>query len=200
MKIDLNHLDETIAECSRLVASSEESQSTLDRLLEFRAFLESTPETALEAYHELLEKLPMDGEDPVLIVLKGQLLIEKLVRKFIATRLSNPEALEKKVRFSAAQCISLGEAMCLQQDEPKWLWAQVRELNSIRNQLAHSFIEDKTEERIARFIETISEKQELTNKTLTGAISRIYGMLRGLNDGAEAGQMGSQKVKPTDQR
>jgi len=76
--------------------------------------------------------------------------------------------------------------MCLKNDDPAWLWLQVRELNTIRNKLAHSFIDENLEVRISKFIVTIADKQNLQNQTITSVISRIYGMLKGLCDLAES--------------
>lgn len=186
MKIDLEHMDKTIAECRRAVECGEESQESLDKILRFRAFLELNSEGQVEGLFDLVDHLPEEGEDAVLIVLKGHLLIEKQVRRFVASHMRNPRAFDK-VLFSAAQSIALGEALCPEDVDSKWMWGRVRKLNAIRNQLAHSFPEEGMNEKIRSFIDSIHERQDLKNKTLKGAISRIYTMLLGLNKKTEGG-------------
>ena len=183
--LSLELLDKDIAECAVYVKAGKENQSTLDKLLSLREDLRNRSEADWLAYNELVEHLPPDDADPLLIILKGHLLIEKLIRKFICSRLLNPEPFEKR-GFGVAQCIAIAESMCLKNDDPAWLWIQVRELNTIRNKLAHSFIDENLEERISRFIATIANKQHLHNQTITSVISRIYGMLKGLCDLAES--------------
>lgn len=179
--LSLDLLDKHIAECREYVDAGKEEQSTLDFFLNLKRDLEHATEDDWEAYNELANRLPDKDADPVLIILKGQLLLEKQVRKFIDSRLPNPDALEKQ-QFSAAQCIALAESMCLDQDKPRWLWAQIRELNSIRNKMAHSLEIESLEKRINNFVSTISNAQKLENKSLINAISRLYGMLKGLCD------------------
>ncbi len=177
--ISLESLDETICECREHVKAGKEDPKTLEFFLSLRQDLEKATPEDWAAYNELSEHLPKDDADPVLIILKGHLLIERLVRKFIRSRLPNPEAFDKG-QFSAAACISLGESMCLKNKEPEWLWRQVKELNSIRNKLAHNLDYKSVEPRINNFVTTISNNQKLENKDLTNAIARLYGMMKGL--------------------
>ncbi|SBS35364.1 hypothetical protein MAQ5080_03149 [Marinomonas aquimarina] len=72
--------------------------------------------------------------------------------------------------------------MCLKNKEPEWLWRQVKELNSIRNKLAHNLDYGSVEPRVKSFISTIANAQNLENRTITSAIARLYGMLKGLCD------------------
>lgn len=183
--LNLELLDRHIAECRKYVEEGKEKQSTLDSLLATKEDLKDANETDWAAYNELVDHLPNDDADPILIILKGQLLIEKLVRRFILSRLPTPEVFEKQ-SFTAAQCVAIAESMCLNNEEPKWLWAQIREINTIRNKLAHSFIDENLEKRISNFITTIANNQALHNRTITGVISRLYGMLKGLCDIAKS--------------
>lgn len=185
--LSLELLDKNIAECKEYVDDGKEEQSTLDFLLKLREDLANSNEADWEAYNELTNHLPNEDADPVLIILKGQLLLERLVRIFIASRLPNPEALDKQ-QFSAAHCIAIAESMCLDNDEPRWLWAQIKELNTIRNKLAHSLENEKVEVRINNFVTTVSNAQNLQSKTLTSVISRLYGMLKGICDLSESNE------------
>jgi hypothetical protein len=179
--LSLELLDKNIAECRQCVESGSEKQETLDFFLRLRKDLAHATPLDWDAYNELTDHLPDDDADPTLVILKGQLLIEKLTRKFVTSRLPNPLPLESQ-QLSAAQYIAIAESMCLANSEPKWLWAQVKELNSIRNKLAHTLESNKIDTRIDNFVTTFSRAQKLESKDLTTVISRLYGMLKGLCD------------------
>jgi hypothetical protein len=70
--------------------------------------------------------------------------------------------------------------MCLNKKEPEWLWKQIKELNAIRNKLAHTLDNEIIDKRIKSFVSTISNSQKLESKSLSSAISRLFGMLKGL--------------------
>jgi len=183
--LSLELLDEHIAECRKYVESGHEEQATLDELLRTREELADRTPADWAAYNELMDHLPQEGADPTLVILKGQLLLEKLTRKFVLSRLPNPSAFDT-MQWSAAQYIAIAESMCLASAESKWLWTQIRELNWIRNKLAHNINGGEFDARIRNFVTTVSRAQKLRSKTLTSVISRLYGMLMGLCDLAES--------------
>ena len=183
--LSLDILDKKISECRKYIQEGKEDKDTLDTLIELRHDLESATEDDWAAYNELTEHLPNESEDPALIILKGQLLIERQVRKFIDSRLPNPKAFQKQT-FNAAQCIAIAESMCLDRKEPEWLWKQVKELNVIRNKLAHTLGNENIDKRINSFVSTISNAQKLESKSISRAISRLYGMVKGLCDLSES--------------
>jgi hypothetical protein len=185
--LTLESLNEHIEQCRILVAKGEEQPEELEELLQLREDLKNEDERGWAAYNELVEHLPNDDQDPLLIILKGQLLIERLITRFIVSRLPNPEPFIK-LQLSSAQCIGIAESMCLSNKEPKWLWSQVKELNSIRNKLAHKLTDKSIEKRIESFVSTIANHEGLHNRTITGAISRLYGMLKGLCEVAESNE------------
>lgn len=182
---NLELLQKHISECRLLVAIGREKPETLKDLLELYEDLKDQDEIGWNAYNELVEHLPGDDQDPALVILKGQLLIERLMRRFISSRLPNPSPFQHS-QIKAADCIIIAESMCLPNKEPMWLWAQVKELNSIRNKLAHNLSDNKIEHRISNFVSTVANHTGLHSKTLTGAISRLYGMLKGLCEVAES--------------
>ncbi|WP_432773510.1 hypothetical protein [Francisella salimarina] len=183
--LDLDTLDKDIFECEKRVQDGGGCESTLEMLLKIRDDLKTATEEEWSAYNELVEHLPNENEDPILIILKGQLLIERKVRKFINSRLPNPDALQKQT-FSAAQCIAIAESMCLDQEEPVWLWKQIKELNAIRNKLAHTLNDENIDKRINSFVSTVNNVQKLNSKSIVGAIARLYGMLKGLCELSES--------------
>ena len=181
----LEKLDKHIAECRKYVEAGTEKQSVLDMCVALRHDLVNASEDDWTAYNELTDHLPSVNDDPALIILKGQLLIERQVRKFINSRLPNAKALEKQ-SFSAAQCIAIAESMCLDNKEPEWLWKQIKELNAIRNKYAHTLGDENIEKRINNLVSTVSNAQKLESKTIVGVISRLYGMLKGLCEVSES--------------
>lgn len=183
--LNLERLQAHISECRKLVASGNEKPETLKELLDLYEDLKDEDEIGWKAYNELVEHLPDNNQDPALIILKGQLLIERLIRRFISSRLPNPSPFQNS-QIKAADCIIIAESMCLPNDEPKWLWTQVKELNSIRNKLAHNLSDIKIDKRISNFVSTVANHTELHNRTLNSSISRIYGMLKGLCEVAES--------------
>jgi hypothetical protein len=164
--LSLELLDQNISECRAYVEAGKEDPTALEFLLKLREDLSHASKDDWYAFNELNEHLPDKNADPVLIILKGQLLLERLVQKFIDSRLPNPSALEKQ-QLTAAQSIALAESMCLPNDEPKWLWAQVRELNAIRNKLAHTLDSENIDKRISNFISTVSNAQNLRSKSIS---------------------------------
>ena len=191
--LTLDLLDKNISECRKYVEAGKEDPKTLEFLLNLRCDLENATQDDWIAYNELVDHLPDAEADPVLIILKGQLLIERLVRKFVLSRLPNPEAFSK-VQFTAAHCITIGESMCLKNEEPEWLWAQVRELNTIRNKLAHNLDYKSIEHRVNNFVSTIANAQKLENRTITGAIAKLYGMVKGLCDLSSSDEFRAFKI------
>lgn len=177
--LSLEHLDKHIAECKRLIEAGEEHKDTLTSLQSLRKNLATASEADWEVYNTMLMHLPDKEADIELIVLRGHLLIEKFVRTFIQSRLPNPAAFERG-RFDTFKCIALAESMCLDNKEPKWLWNQIRELNTIRNKLAHSLPNEEVEERIKKFVTTVSNNQNLKERHITNVIARLYGMMKGL--------------------
>ncbi len=183
--LSLELLDKNIAECREYVEAGKEDQSTLDFFLKLREDLADASEDDWVAFNELTHHLPDMDADPILIILKGQLLIEKRVRKFVDSRLPNPAALEKQ-QFSAAQCIAIAESMCLDNEKPSWLWKQIKELNTIRNKLAHNLENENIEVRISNFVSTVSNAKNLKSRSITSVIARLYGMLKGLCEISES--------------
>lgn len=85
---------------------------------------------------EFFDVLPRDG-DIVLLILKGHLLVEKQVRRFVHNHFPNQQAL-KGERWEASTMIAMGKAHCEGgSEETMQLWDAVKKLNNVRNYLAH---------------------------------------------------------------
>lgn len=183
-ELTLEQLDKDIEQIRERVAEGNATQAELDELITLRERLKDASPEDWEAYRYLAAHLPSDDADDVLIVLKGLLLIESLVQAFVRRRVLNPDAIDA-VRLNSSLMICLGEALCLPGEDPKWLWTRVRELNALRNKLAHKLTTDGMQERIDAFVREVDRTQNLARPTLAGAISRLYGMLKGLSDHAD---------------
>ena len=183
----LQDLDNLILECRRLVELEQEDPKQLDFLLQLRKDLEDADPSTWAMIDEVFEHLPRDSADQTLQILKGHLLLERKVREFVRERVPNPKVLEK-ARLSTFQVIHLGKAMCLDNDETKWLWEKILEVNHIRNDLAHNLVLKDSKKRIARLIDDIAKTQGLASITIGGAIAKLYGMLKGLCDLAREDQ------------
>jgi hypothetical protein len=172
-------LEQHIEECARAVEEGVESQETLDFFLSLRQDLASALEADWEAMSELWDQLPPENKDPIQVILKGHLLIAKMTRKFISLKLRNPQALEE-IRLTLGHCIDIAESLCLRNDESKWLWNRVRDINVIRGALDRIPRPTTLDARISAFISEVSRNQGLSDESFSNAIARIYGMIHGL--------------------
>ena len=104
----------------------------------------------IAAFRRFLQLLP-HGKDRELLVLKAHLLIEEQIRTLISEQLKNPIAL-KKAKLSCHHCICLAQSFFPPDFQP-WIWDAARELNGIRNEIAHNIELDALDERIERFVQ-----------------------------------------------
>ncbi|MDD5058641.1 MAG: hypothetical protein PHQ60_12295 [Sideroxydans sp.] len=112
-----------------------------------------------EAVERYFEHLP-PADDLTLLILKGHLLIEELLRQLVDQALIKPMAL-KDARLETHQCICLAEAMFYDR-VPSWLWDALKKLNSIRNKLAHNLNPVGFEHKVADFNEFVNEHRDKT--------------------------------------
>ena len=110
----------------------------------------------LERFHELL---PV-GDDFTLLILKGHLLIEEQIQLLLERRLPKAYAL-KDARLTFYQKICLAEAVieeCQTDRKDIWLWTALKELNRLRNIIAHNVLATGIEDRMTDFIGLVSYK------------------------------------------
>jgi hypothetical protein len=172
-------LERHIEECTKAVEQGIESQETLDFLLSLRQDLASVSEGDWEILSDLWDQLLPEKNDPIQVILKGHLLMDKMTRKFISLKLRNPQVLNE-MRLTSDHCVDIAESLCLRNGEPKWLWNRVRDLNLMRKALDRSPRPTGLDARISAFVNEISRNQGLSNESLGNAIARIYGMIHGL--------------------
>jgi hypothetical protein len=161
-----------VEDTKRLLAS--DNLSSVERA-DAEAFLGEMSEqsaTDVAAYDFFLAHMPADDADVSLIILKGHLLVEQRVREFVENRLLTPKALSA-ARLTSHQWICLAEANCLPNPDPAWLWATVRELNSLRNSLAHNLAPTGIQERIDQFMKSYRERHSIRGG-LVSCIGNLY--------------------------
>ena len=135
-----------------------------------------------------VRKLP-HKDNPDLVILKGHLLLEEALKDYLRAVLPNPEALDMK-KFGYWEVCNFSAA--LYKGPFSWLWNPLRELNAIRNQLAHHLDPKDFDARIERFITSISKgwiDPGLVND-LPLAISALYSMLDAIIQRQEIGKNG----------
>ena len=93
-------------------------------------------------------------EDITLLILKGHLLIEKQIRKFVFLHFANQDPF-KQTKFEVSQVIALAEGFCdPNSEETMRLWACIKKLNKIRNYLSHQIDPKGIDDRIKDFIDS----------------------------------------------
>lgn len=99
--------------------------------------------------------LPYNG-DRDLILLKGHLLVEELLRTYIKKMLPQPDELSDPREFGFIQYLRLTKAF--QEDASHdWIWVALEKLNSIRNLLAHHLEPKGFEDRLEHFLSFVEE-------------------------------------------
>ncbi|OQK44819.1 hypothetical protein CRN46_15635 [Vibrio vulnificus] len=98
------------------------------------------------------------GQDQVLTVLKGHLLIEELLTELLKIKLEkydNPLGIKVGSNTMFAQKLNLYWAIA-QKDIEFDVWVALKELNSIRNKMAHTIEPQGIDEKIELFNKSIS--------------------------------------------
>lgn len=129
-------------------------------------------------------------EDPLLIVLKGHLIIEAALVDICARLLKNPSALEKdNIRFSTR--LNLVCAMLDPDYLPESIILALRDLNQLRNSLAHNLEPPEFEQKLAQFFRRFDEfddmriecwKDRTSGRRLIGCIAFLCGVLGKIGD------------------
>lgn len=116
-----------------------------------------------EALARFFEKLP-HGNDIMLVILKGHLLLEEQVREIVDERLINPTSL-RDARLSCHQMICLAEALCPKDVEPI-IWESAKKLNKLRNDIAHKLDHKGLDDQVANFVKMFPSGFEDTSDSL----------------------------------
>lgn len=171
---------ELIADTRRLLASDEltlEQRAELERHL---AEASALSKEDIAVYDFFFEHMPDDEDDLALVILKGHLLIEQRVRSFVEARLFAPTALAA-ARLTSHQLICLAEAMCLSNEEPKWLFETLRKLNSLRNSLVHELTPAGIADKVDAFVKAYGARNAVRSG-LIGCLGNLYAQLAELSN------------------
>lgn len=106
-------------------------------------------------FARLLEHLPDYHEPVILILLKGHLLIEELLRTYIEQTLPNPEAI-RHADFTFARCLTLCRALT-PPDRLSWVFDATEQLNSVRNEVAHELASALLQQKLESFISLVEK-------------------------------------------
>jgi hypothetical protein len=112
-------------------------------------------EKQIAALQRMADHLPK-GDDLVMLVLKGHLLMEERLFKMLEGSTPHPEFVAK-AGLRTAQLISLTKAMHWS-DQYAWLWHMAETLNKLRNQLAHRLEPRDIESLIDEFIRPLKDR------------------------------------------
>lgn len=116
---------------------------------------------ATEEYFESLERflnhLPR-GKDPELVVLKGHLLVERLLDTYLINNLASSSAITN-ADFNFSQKLAVVEAVHPEWD-CAWLWQSIRILNRVRNRLAHRLEDPGYPSLLEEFFSIVESSEE----------------------------------------
>jgi hypothetical protein len=115
-------------------------------------------EEYFNSFDRFREHLPVGKDDEVLI-LKGHLLVERLLERFHEQNLANARPLAQ-ARLNFAQKLAIAAALRASADD-EWLWEAIGALNSLRNDLAHQLPSAKRHALQERFLQLIEASPEL---------------------------------------
>jgi hypothetical protein len=128
--------------------------------------------------------------DLTYLVLKSHLLFEELLRDFLAKQFQNPQALQG-ARLSFTQLLKLSQAAAATLEPDDWRWRALKELNRLRNAMAHEFEPDSIDSLMVRIVGIVGPEvggtfprvDQLPRHPETGAVhSQVFGLaLHGLH-------------------
>lgn len=115
------------------------------------------------------EHLPLNSTDRTLVVLKGHLLVEEMLRQYVDQKFDKPEELAA-ARLTFQQCLCLARAFESNPLHEK-LWLSVEKLNNLRNKLAHSLEPKNIDAHIKEFLYLLSNFEILDEERKFGALT-----------------------------
>jgi hypothetical protein len=115
-------------------------------------------EEYFNSFEQFRTHLPVGKEDDLLI-LKGHLLIERLIERFHEQNLARPTRLAN-ARLTFAQKLAVASALRFDPGDD-WLWEAVAGLNRLRNELTHRLPSPRFDELRQQFISLVESSPEL---------------------------------------
>jgi hypothetical protein len=99
------------------------------------------------------------GDDVVLLVLKGHLLVEERLNEILASSVAQPLVLQRanlRYHHLATFCEALSRSA-----DQSWVWESIYHLNRLRNDLAHKLESGKRDQLIENFLKPIEEIRKM---------------------------------------
>jgi len=122
--------------------------------------------------------------DTELRLLKGHLLIEEILYELIQEKMKKASVIDK-ARFTFAQLLALVEGLYYEDElyEP-WIYAATKNLNKIRNKLAHNTEPDTINHEVQLFYDFVISNNHQSNDViphpLLYSLGSIYGTFAGM--------------------
>jgi hypothetical protein len=140
-----------------------------------------TNEDRLDAFLDrVIEHLPKDIDDPILVVLKGHLLSEEIMHSLMKKKLPHPEYIVS-ARMTYSQTVSLCQAISDDERHDKWVWNGLKKLNNIRNHYSHSLEPTNIRKKELEFIGYVKTNSRLKPTAGTTELaSAVLYLLSGL--------------------
>jgi hypothetical protein len=126
----------------------------IDGLARFGSFLPADEELALD-----------------IVVLRGHLLLEEELRALVMAKLTRPEAFEREdLRFRSL--LNLAESL-YGAEVPDWQWRAIRELNRVRNSLAHRLEDPGAQAGIDGILKVFEASDKLYADVSGGRVEKL---------------------------
>jgi len=111
-----------------------------------------------EDFRKFWEHIPWASQNEMLIILKGHLLVEDILREYCASEVKFPAELEK-AKLTFTQVAQLVRAI-QKYPPPQWVWGAIFKLNALRNKLAHKLIPEDFEKQKQEFVNLVGVEDE----------------------------------------
>ncbi|MFV0543422.1 MAG: hypothetical protein ACK5L8_07025 [Marinicella pacifica] len=115
--------------------------------------MKSLKEKNLKDLKRLIKHLPLNSKSKTLLILKGHLIIEDLLRQYLDSRFQSPKELNK-CRLSFSQLLYLVKSF-FKPKPNEWFWKAAIDFNSIRNDLSHQLEPDNVNSKINDFVNKV---------------------------------------------
>lgn len=117
--------------------------------------------------------LPADDDHPLeILVLRGHLLIEEELRKLVMKKCAKPELFRLHDRTPFRGLLTLCEAL-YGSAIPSWLWTVLRDLNQVRNSLAHRLEDQGVRAGVAGILKVYEECDPTYSHVEGGLLERL---------------------------
>ena len=127
------------------------------------------------------EKHLPTGKDEELLILKGHLLIERLLTRFVDANVPRPERIPLDLRFAVK--LAIASSLC-KDASSDWLWEAIAALNRLRNELAHQLAPPKFAHLRKGFVALVERSPELPHlEPPSNILDRLHRAIFSVHEG-----------------